>query len=151
MTQRLKLAIDSGGVTALRNVEAYVAKCGLEPALLELVRTRVSQINGCAFCLHMHAEDARKRGETDDRLLLLSAWHESALYTARERAALAWAEALTRVAETHAPDDVYAEAAREFDEKELVDLSIAIAMINAWNRLSVGFRAEHPSDRRKAA
>jgi AhpD family alkylhydroperoxidase len=108
---------------------------------------RVSQINGCAYCLHMHSQDARKGGETDVRLYLLDAWEESALYTPRERAALAWAEALTNIREGHAPDDVYETARSQFSEKELSDLSIAIAMINGWNRLAVGTRQVHPSDR----
>ncbi len=120
MTQRLNaIATGSGGIEGLRKVEAYLANCGLEPTLLELVKTRVSQINGCAYCLHMHAADARRGGESDERLLLLNAWHESALYSERERAALTWAESLTRIAETHAPDEVYDEARRRFSDKEL--------------------------------
>src|SRR6185436_8427864 len=102
-------------------------------------------------CLHMHSEEARKLGEKDKRLLLLDARHESHLHTERERAALAWAEALTDIAGTHAPDPIYAELRRHFSEKEVADLSIAIAMINAWNRLSIGARAEHPADLAKAA
>jgi alkylhydroperoxidase family enzyme len=108
-------------------------------------------MNGCAHCLHMHRQDAIKLGETDDRLLLLDAWRESALYTERERAALAWAEALTRIAETHAPDAIYEEARKTFSEDELVALSIGIATINAWNRLAIGFRLQHPADRMRAA
>jgi alkylhydroperoxidase family enzyme len=108
-------------------------------------------MNGCAHCLHMHRQDAIKLGETDDRLLLLDAWRESALYTERERAALAWAEALTRIAETHAPDAAYEEARNAFSEDELVGLSIGIATINAWNRLAIGFRLQHPADRMRAA
>jgi AhpD family alkylhydroperoxidase len=115
------------------------------------VKTRVSQINGCAYCLRMHTEDARKLGESEMRLYLLDAWRESSLYSPRERAALAWAESLTAIATTRAPDDVYEEARSQFSEKELTDLSIAIAMINAWNRLCIGVRAEHPSDLAKAA
>jgi alkylhydroperoxidase family enzyme len=99
----------------------------------------------------MHSEDARRHGETVERLLLLDAWHESALYSDRERAALAWTEALTNVAETHAPDDVFDTVRQAFSDEELTALSIAIAMINAWNRLSIGFRAEHPADHRQAA
>src|SRR4051812_15211201 len=140
-----------GGVAALQGVEAYIAKCGLDHRLIDLVKTRVSQMNGCAYCLHMHTEDARKQGESEKRLYLLPAWHESSLYTERERAALAWAEALTNIATSHAPDGVYDEARRHFSEKELADLSIVIAMINAWNRLSIGARAVHPSDHAKAA
>jgi AhpD family alkylhydroperoxidase len=132
-------------------VEAYLQKSGLDHKLIALVKTRVSQINGCAYCLHMHTEEARKLGESDMRLHLLDAWHESNLYSKRERAALNWAEALTNIAATHAPDDVYEEARQQFSEKELADLSIAIAMINAWNRLAIGVRAAHPADRAKAA
>ncbi|NVO15425.1 MAG: carboxymuconolactone decarboxylase family protein [Rhodoplanes sp.] len=148
MTERLNnwLGRKNDGVTAMMGVEAWVAKA-LDKRLLSLVKTRVSQINGCAFCLHMHSAEARKAGETDARLLLLDAWHESALYSDRERAALAWAEALTRIADTHAPDATWEEARRFFSEDELIALSIAIGMINAWNRLAIGFRAQHPADR----
>ena len=132
-------------------LETYVQKCGVEPGLIELIKTRASQINGCAYCLHMHTADARKAGETEVRLHLLDAWRESNLYTARERAALAWAESLTHIAETHAPDAVYDEARRHFSEKELADLSIAVAMINAWNRLTISARVVHPGDVAKAA
>jgi AhpD family alkylhydroperoxidase len=112
---------------------------------------RASQINGCAFCLHMHSEAALKNGERLERLLLLDAWRESALFTERERAALAWVEALTWITDDHASDDVYAEVRRHFAEEELVALSIAVSMINAWNRLAIGFRASHPRDVPKAA
>ncbi len=152
MTRRLNpYTVAPDGVAALVNVEKYLEKCGLDPKLVALVKTRVSQINGCAYCLHMHTEEARKLGEADTRLYLLDAWRESALYSARERAALAWAESLTHIASTHAPDDVYDEARRQFSEKELADLSIVIAMINAWNRLAIGARSVHPADRAKAA
>jgi len=152
MTQRLNpFTVTPDGVAALAAVEAYLQKSGLDHKLIALVKTRVSQINGCAYCLHMHTEEARKLGESDMRLHLLDAWHESNLYSKRERAALNWAEALTNIAATHAPDDVYEEARRQFSEKELADLSIAIAMINAWNRLAIGVRAAHPADRAKAA
>jgi len=139
------------GVTALANIENYLQKSGLDHKLLALVNVRVSQMNGCAYCLHMHTGDARKLGESDMRLHLLDAWRESNLYTARERAALAWAESLTRIAETHAPDDVYEDARKLFSEKDLANLSIAIAMINAWNRLAIGSRSVHPADLAKAA
>ncbi len=152
MKQRLNpFAVAPEGFSALSGVEKYLQGCGLDHKLQLLVKTRVSQINGCAYCLHMHTEDARKLGETEARLYLLDAWRESNLYTARERAALAWAESLTHIAETHAPDAVYDEARRNFSEKELADLSIVIAMINAWNRLSIGSRAVHPGDLAKAA
>lgn len=151
MTKRLNfLARKNGGVEALVGLETWLSD-NLDRKLLELVRTRASQINGCAFCLHMHREEALKLGETDNRLLLLSAWKESGLYTPRERAALAWTEALTRIAEGHAPDDVYEEVRAEFSDDELIALSIAIGAINVWNRLSIGFRNEHPKDRSRAA
>jgi AhpD family alkylhydroperoxidase len=152
MTQRLTpFTVAPDGVAALIAVENYLKTCGLDHKLLALVKTRVSQINGCAYCLHMHTEEARKLGETPTRLYLLDAWHESNLYSERERAALAWAESLTNISTTHAPDEVYEQARRQFTEKALADLSIAIAMINAWNRLSIGTRAAHPSDMAKAA
>jgi AhpD family alkylhydroperoxidase len=152
MMQRVNLlTVTPAGLTAMRAVENYVESSGLDPKLIVLVKIRVSQINGCAYCLHMHTEHARKLGESDMRLHLLDAWHESQLYSARERAALAWAESLTKIADTHAPDDVYEEARSQFSEKELTDLSIGIGMINAWNRLCIGARAVHPSDLAKAA
>jgi AhpD family alkylhydroperoxidase len=140
-----------GGFTALSKVEEYIKKCGLEPRLLSLVKTRVSQMNGCAYCLHMHTQEAVEAGEQEVRLHLLDAWHESAMYSQRERAALTWAETLTNIAHTHAPDAVYEEVKRQFSDKELADLSIAIAMINAWNRLAIGARAAHPADVKRAA
>jgi AhpD family alkylhydroperoxidase len=152
MTQRINpYTAAPDGIAALIAVESYLEKCGLDHKLLLLIKTRVSQVNGCEYCLHMHTQDARKLGETEARLYLLNAWHESQLYSARERAALAWAESLTHISRTHAPDDVYNEARQHFSEKELADLSIAIAMINAWNRLAIGGRAVHPADRAKAA
>ncbi|HXW70589.1 MAG TPA: carboxymuconolactone decarboxylase family protein [Methylocella sp.] len=134
----------------MSNVEAWLAK-SLDPKLLALVKMRASQINGCEYCLHMHSEEALQHGETVPRLTLLDAWRESALYTERERAALAWTESLTRIAETHAPDTDFNAVRRHFSDDELVALSIAIAMINAWNRLAIGARAQHPSDVPKAA
>lgn len=125
-------------------LENYVRTSGLEHSLYELVKIRASQLNGCAFCLEMHTREARQAGETEARLHLLAAWRESPLYSARERAALAWTEALTLIAETHAPDDVFTEARAHFSEKELVHLTLAIGVINTWNRLAIGFRAVHP-------
>ncbi len=136
---------------ALLGLENYVQKSGIEPALLDLVKTRASQINGCSYCVHMHTAEARARGESEERLYLLSAWHESPLYSARERAALAWTESVTRVADTHVPDDVYEEARRQFSEAELVNLTLAIATINAWNRLAISFRIPHPVKTQRAA
>jgi AhpD family alkylhydroperoxidase len=139
------------GVAALVKVEDYVRASGLEPRLVALVRTRVSQMNGCAYCLHMHTEEALQAGEQEVRLHVLDAWRESAMYSERERAALNWAESLTNIAQTHAPDQAYEQARGQFSDKELADLSIAIAMINGWNRLAIGSRATHPADMRRAA
>ena len=151
MQTRIKLMPNTNGaVEGMVAAETWL-KANFDQRLLALVKTRASQINGCAYCLHMHSEEARKLGESEARLLLLSAWEESTMYTERERAALAWTEALTKVSETHAPDDVYNEVRRVFSEEETIKLSIAIAMINAWNRLSIGFRAQHPADRKLAA
>ena len=129
---------------AVQRVEGYIQQCGLEKGLIELVKMRASQINGCAYCLDVHSKDARRAGETEQRLYLLDAWHESSLYTERERAALAWTEALTRIAETHAPDSIYDEVRQHFEDKELVDLTTLIGLINLWNRLAIGFRYQHP-------
>jgi AhpD family alkylhydroperoxidase len=129
---------------AMAALEGYVQGSGLEPSLIELVKTRASQINGCAFCIHMHTRDARARGETEERLYLLDAWRESPLYSDRERAAFAWTEAATLVAQTHIPDDVYETARAQFDERELVNLTLLVGAINAWNRIAIGFRAMHP-------
>ena len=126
-------------------VETAIA-ANLDKTLLHLVKLRASQINGCAFCLHMHATDARANGEDEIRIYLLDAWRESSLYSARERAALAWTEALTNVAHTGAPDDDYALVEAAFDETERVNLTLAIGTINLWNRLQVGLRAIHPTE-----
>jgi AhpD family alkylhydroperoxidase len=147
MSPRLNIVnVAPEAVAAMRNLSDYVHGAGLEQSLMELVEMRASQINGCAYCLHMHSSDARKHGETEERLYLLNAWHESNLYTPRERAALAWTEALTLLPQTHAPDDVFEEVKAQFSEAELVTLSLLIITINSWNRLSVGFRAQHPND-----
>lgn len=122
-------------------IEKYVASCGLEHPLLELVRMRASQINGCAYCLDMHSKDARAAGETEQRLYLLNAWRESPFYSDRERAALEWTENVTLVSETNVPDEVYERVKRHFTPAELVNLTAAIAMINIWNRMSIAFRA----------
>jgi AhpD family alkylhydroperoxidase len=129
---------------AVQRVEAYIQQCGLEKRLIELVKMRASQINGCAYCLHVHSADARRAGETEQRLYLLNAWHEAPLYTERERAALAWTEALTLVEETHAPDSTYDEVRQHFKDKELADLTTLIGLINLWNRLAIGFRYRPP-------
>jgi AhpD family alkylhydroperoxidase len=127
-------------IKALRALESHVEASGLERSLIELVKTRASQINGCAFCLHMHTHDARARGETEERLYLLNAWQESPLYTQRERAALAWTEAVTLIAHSHVPDAIYEEARQSFSEAELVELTLLVATINAWNRIAISFR-----------
>ncbi len=132
--------IAPGALAAMRGLETYVHGAGLEPALLELVRIRASQLNGCAYCLDMHTKDARAAGEKEQRLYAIAAWHDTPFFTGRERAALAWAETITRVGETHVPDDVYELARRHFGEKELVDLTMAVVAINGWNRLAVAFR-----------
>lgn len=129
------------GVKAMGGLENYVHHCGLEPALLELVKTRASQINGCAWCLDMHTKDARAAGETEQRLYALSAWRETPFYSERERAALLWTETVTLVHQTQIPDDVYESVRSHFTEKELVDLTLAIVAINGWNRLAIAFRA----------
>ncbi len=125
---------------AMLALESYVHETGLESSLLELVKMRASQINGCAYCLDMHSKDARAAGETEQRLFVLNAWREAPFYTDRERAALAWTEAVTLVNESHVPEDVYQQARAHFSEEELVNLTIAIVAINGWNRLEVSFR-----------
>lgn len=143
MKERLNYAaVSPAGYKALLALETHVRQSGLEHKLLELVKTRASQLNGCAFCLDMHTKDARAAGETEQRLYGLSAWREAPYYTERERAALAWTEAVTLVSETHVPDDVYEDVRRYFDEKELVNLTLAIVAINSWNRMAVSFRKE---------
>jgi len=143
--------VKSPAIQAMIDLEAAVAGSGLEHSLFHLVKMRASQINGCAFCLHMHSRDARAAGETEERLHLLAAWRESSYYTDRERAALAWTEALTLVAETHAPDADYQGLTPHFSEAEIVNLTLLITTINAWNRLAIGFRSQHPRTWAKAA
>ena len=125
---------------AMYALQAAVDKSGLEQGLIDLVKLRASQINGCAFCIDMHFREAKSRGESDQRLCLLSAWQNALGYTDRERAALAWTEAVTLIADTHAPDDVFAQASEQFSEAELANLTLAIVAINGWNRFSIGFR-----------
>lgn len=127
-------------VKAMYGLEKYVHDCGLDASLLELVKYRASQINGCAYCMDMHTKDARAKGESEQRLYCLSAWREAPFYTERERAALAWTEAVTLVAQTQVPDDIYEEGRRHFSEQELINLTMAIIAINGWNRLAVSFR-----------
>lgn len=129
-----------GAFHLLVELEQYLLGCGLEESLIVLIKLRASQINGCAYCLDMHWKDLRAMGEDEQRLYSLDAWRESPYYTDRERAALAWTEAVTRISETHAPDDVYEETRKHFSEKELSDLTVAAALINAWNRLAIAGR-----------
>jgi AhpD family alkylhydroperoxidase len=131
-------------IKALSALETQIQASGLEQSLIELVKTRASQINGCAFCINMHTQDARKHGETEQRLYLLNAWREAPFYSERERAALAWTEAVTLISETHAPDEVYEQVRGEFSETETVSLTMLIATINAWNRLAIAFRSVPP-------
>jgi len=131
-----------GAYHAMLTLEMFVRESSkLEPSLIELVKMRASQINGCAFCIDMHSKDARAEGETEQRLYALNAWRETPFFTDRERAALAWAEAVTLVAEGHVPDAVYEDARQQFSDEELVNLTLAIVTINGWNRLSIAFRA----------
>jgi AhpD family alkylhydroperoxidase len=140
-----------GAYKAMAGLQSYVDQSGLERSLLELVKIRTSQINGCAFCLVMHTNEARKLGETDDRMHLLNAWREVPAFSERERAALAWVEAVTLVADSHVPDEVYDEVRKQFSEKELVDLTLAIVTINGWNRISIATRAQPRVKTAKAA
>jgi AhpD family alkylhydroperoxidase len=132
--------VSPGGYHAMLGLEKYLAQCGLEEGLLHLIKLRVSQINGCAFCLDMHWKDLRALGENEQRLYSLNAWRECPYYTERERAALAWAEAVTRITDGHASDAVHQETRAHFSEKEISDLTFAIATINAWNRLAISNR-----------
>lgn len=134
------MKVAPGAMKAMRGLEAYLAECGLEPSLLDLVKTRASQINGCAYCLDMHTKDARARGESEQRLYALDAWQETPFYTERERAALAWAEAVTLIACGHVPDELYEAVRQHFTEEELVNLTLAVVAINGWNRFAISFR-----------
>jgi AhpD family alkylhydroperoxidase len=132
----------SGAYHAMLALESYIHKAlPEETALLNLLRTRASQINGCAYCIDMHSKDARADGETEQRLYALDAWRETPFFTDKERAALAWTEAITLVHKDHVPDDVFQDVRRFFSEEKLADLTLAIAAINSWNRLSIAFRA----------
>lgn len=147
MTTRINYATTSADTCqALLGVHQHLTKVFPDAKLRALIDLRVSQINGCAFCLDMHANEARHAGESQQRLDCLAGWHEAPFFTERERAALAWAEALTLISETHAPDEVYAEVKKHFPDKELVSLTAAIGMINLWNRLGIAFRSE-PKER----
>ena len=125
---------------ALSGVERYVRSSSLDPRLLELIKLRASMLNGCAFCVDMHTKDARALGETEQRLYAVSVWEEAPFFTPRERAALAWTDAVTRVSQDHVPDEVYIVAREHFDERQLVDLTMGIIAINSWNRMAIACR-----------
>jgi len=143
--------VNPAAYQAVAALQSYVDKSGLDAKLRELIKIRVSQINGCAYCLAMHTRDARKLGETDERMHLLNAWRETPVYSARERAALAWVEAVTLVTQGHIPDDVFEAARQEFSEKEIVDLTAAAIAINSWNRIAIAFRVPPQVESKKAA
>jgi len=138
-------------IRAVRAVDAYVSQSGLPRSLIELVKVRASQLNGCAFCVDMHSKDARKHGETEQRLYLLAAWRDSPAYTPAERAALAWTEALTRLTQQHPTEAEYQELRAQFSDKAVVDLTTLIGLINLWNRFGVGMHYVHDVDRVEAA
>ena len=141
MEQRINaMETGQGAFKAMFGLGAYLAKSSIEQKLLQLIEYRVSQINGCAYCLDMHSKDLRHVGETEQRIYMISAWRETPLFTDRERAALAWAEAVTLLNKGHVPDEVYEEVRKEFSEEELIDLTLAVATINSWNRLNIAFR-----------
>ena len=143
MSQRMNYAAAApGGMKALGSVYSYIAQSGLPAALIDLVYLRISQINGCAYCIDMHSRDLLKADVPVEKLVLVPAWDEAGpLFSGQERAALKWAEVVTRIIDTHVPDEAYAEARATFDEKQLADLTIAIGLMNAFNRLAISFRA----------
>ena len=142
MQQRIDaINVSPAAIKALSALQTYVDQSGLDAKLRELIKIRASQINGCAYCLAMHTRDARKLGETDERMHLLNAWREAPIFSARERAALAWTEALTLVTHGHVPDAVYEQVRQQFSEKEIVDLTMAVVAINSWNRIAISARA----------
>ncbi|MGB7258278.1 MAG: carboxymuconolactone decarboxylase family protein [Pseudolabrys sp.] len=152
MQQRIDVTkVNPAAYKAVAALQAYVDQSGLDKKMLNLIKIRASQINGCAFCLAMHTHEGRKLGESEDRMYLLDAWREAPFFTPRERAALAWTEAVTRVADSHVPDEVYDEARKQFSEKEIVDLTAAVVSINTWNRLAIAFRATPQVESKKAA
>jgi AhpD family alkylhydroperoxidase len=134
------IEVAPGAMKTLFGLEKYLAECGLEPSLIDLIKLRASQINGCAYCIDMHTKDARSRGESEQRLYELDAWRETPFYTEREQAALAWTEAVTLIAVEHVPDEVYKQAREQFTEQELVNLTLALVAINGWNRFAISFR-----------
>jgi len=152
MQQRIDATkVSPAAFQAVAALQAYVDKSGLDPKLRELIKIRASQINGCAYCLAMHTRDARKLGETDERMHLLNAWREAPFYSERERAALEWTEAITLVAQGHVPDEAFKAVREQFSEKEIVDLTMATIAINSWNRAAIGFRVPPQVETKKAA
>src|ERR1051325_8814784 len=141
MEQRINLLeAGKGAMKAMLGLSAYLSRSGLEKRLINLIDFRVSQINGCAYCLDMHSKDLRAAGETEQRLYLLDAWRESPMYTDRERAALEWAEAVTLITQGHVPNEVYERVRAQFSEEELINLTMAVVAINSWNRLNIALR-----------
>jgi AhpD family alkylhydroperoxidase len=140
MQPRIDATVAPGVLKAMLGLGAYLQQSGIEEDLLNLIALRASQINGCAYCIDMHWKDLRAAGESEQRLYGLDAWRESPYYTDRERAVFAWTEAVTRVAETHAPDEVFENLRRHFSEKQIADLTLAVATINSWNRLNIALR-----------
>jgi AhpD family alkylhydroperoxidase len=152
MQQRIDVTkVSPAAYQAVAALQTYVDHSGLDAKLRDLIKIRVSQINGCAFCLAMHTRDARKTGETDERMHLLAAWREAPIYSAGERAALAWVEAITLVTQGHVPDEVFEAVRKQFSEKEIVDLTAAAAAINTWNRIAIALRAPPQVESRKEA
>jgi AhpD family alkylhydroperoxidase len=135
------MKVGAGALKAMSALQGYVDSSGLDKSLVNLVKIRASQINGCAYCLAMHTHEARELGETDERMHLLAAWREAPVFSPRERAALAWTESVTLVSRDHVPDKVYEEVRTQFSERELVDLTVAVVAINGWNRAAISFRA----------
>jgi AhpD family alkylhydroperoxidase len=142
MPARLNLAASHDVIKAIQNLQSHVNNCGLEPGLLHLMYLVVSRINGCAYCIDMHSQDLRAAGESDLRIDLVSVWEEVDCYSERERAAFAWAESVTKVSQTHVPDEVFALASKQFSPEELSKLTLAVVAINGWNRFCISFRSE---------
>ena len=136
------MAAAPDAIAAMRTLEKYVRTCGIDPILLELIKIRASQINGCAYCIDMHTKDARAHGETEQRIYALNAWRETPFFSEKERAALAWTEAITNIQQGHASEEAYAEVRTQFSEEEVVKLTYAITQINSWNRIAIAFRPE---------
>ena len=152
MQQRIDFTkVTPAALKAVSALHAYVDQSGLDAKLRELIKIRASQINGCAYCIAMHTKDARKLGETDERMHLLDAWREAPIYTPKEQAALAWTEALTKITEGHVPDEVFDQVRKQFSEREIVDLTAAVTAINTWNRIAIAFRATPPVEAAKIA